>query len=160
ETDRLQVKKLEGLQVIEHQPSNLQTFKPSTESLLDDLPDSLNGLLLSRIDRLDESSRGVLRVASGIGQRIPFGVLQAIQLRDQHTLIRELARLDEQEMTVLERTEPPERVHTFRHALIQEVAYQSMLYARRRELHGRIGDYLERRYGGDLDDYYGLLAQQ
>jgi tetratricopeptide (TPR) repeat protein len=61
-------------------------------------------------------------------------------------------------MTVLERTEPPERVHTFRHALIQEVAYQSMLYARRRELHGRIGDYLERRYAGDLDDYYGLLA--
>ena len=33
-----------------------------------------------------------------------------------------------------------------------------MLYARRRELHGRIGDYLERRYAGDLDDYYGLLA--
>src|SRR4029079_1655727 len=61
-------------------------------------------------------------------------------------------------MTVLERTDPPERVHTFRHALIQEVAYQSMLYARRRELHGRIGDYLERRYAGDLDDYYGLLA--
>src|SRR5262249_17901604 len=41
-------------------------------NILDDLPDSLNGLLLSRIDRLDESSRGVLRVASVIGQRIPF----------------------------------------------------------------------------------------
>jgi predicted ATPase/class 3 adenylate cyclase len=126
--------------------------------ILDDLPDSLNGLLLSRIDRLDEGSRGVLRIASVIGQRIPFGVLQALQPSDRSALLRQLARLDEQEMTVLERTDPPERVHTFRHALIQEVAYQSMLYARRRELHGRIGDYLERRYAGDLDDYYGLLA--
>jgi class 3 adenylate cyclase/tetratricopeptide (TPR) repeat protein len=132
--------------------------QPSIPDVLDDLPDSLNGLLLSRIDRLDEGSRGVLRVASVIGQRIPFGVLQAIQTSDQHALLRQLARLDEQEMTVLERTDPPERVHSFRHALIQEVAYQSMLYARRRELHARIGSYLERRYAGDLDDYYGLLA--
>ncbi|MEP7188062.1 MAG: adenylate/guanylate cyclase domain-containing protein, partial [Roseiflexaceae bacterium] len=138
--------------------SSQSTIYNLQSAILDDLPDSLNGLLLSRIDRLDESSRGVLRIASVIGQRIPFGVLQALQSSDQSALLRQLARLDEQEMTVLERTDPPERVHTFRHALIQEVAYQSMLYSRRRELHGRIGDYLERRYAGDLDDYYGLLA--
>jgi class 3 adenylate cyclase/tetratricopeptide (TPR) repeat protein len=126
-------------------------------TIVDDLPDSLNGLLLSRIDRLDDSSRSILRVASVIGQRIPFGVLQSIQSFDQQALMRELARLDAENMTALERAEP-ERVHSFRHALIQEVAYQSMLYARRRELHGRIGEYLERRYGPDLDDYYGLLA--
>jgi class 3 adenylate cyclase/tetratricopeptide (TPR) repeat protein len=124
---------------------------------IDDLPDSLHGLLLSRIDRLDEISRSILRIASVIGQRIPFGVLQSIQPTDQKSLIRQLARLDSEELTVLERVEP-ERVHTFRHALIQEVAYQSMLYARRRELHGRIGEYLEQRYHDDLDDYYGLLA--
>jgi class 3 adenylate cyclase/tetratricopeptide (TPR) repeat protein len=124
---------------------------------IDELPDSLNGLLLSRIDRLDENSRGVLRIASVIGQRIPFGVLQSIQSADQQALLRQLTKLDAQEMTILERVEP-ERVHSFRHALIQEVAYQSMLYARRRELHGRIGAYLERRYADDLDDYYGLLA--
>ncbi|HEU5099356.1 MAG TPA: adenylate/guanylate cyclase domain-containing protein [Roseiflexaceae bacterium] len=159
--DKLQVERLEGSKLITPQPSNLQTFKASniaSEGLLEDLPDSLSGILLSRIDRLDEGSRGVLRVASVIGQRIPFGVLHAIQASDQQALLRQLARLDEQEMTVLERIDPPERVHTFRHALIQEVAYQSMLYARRRELHGRIGSYLERRYADDLDDYYGLLA--
>jgi len=138
--------------------SGQSTIYNLQSAILDDLPDSLNGLLLSRIDRLDESSRGVLRIASVIGQRIPFGVLHALQPSDQSALLRQLARLDEQEMTVLERIDPPERVHTFRHALIQEVAYQSMLYSRRRELHGRIGDYLERRYAGDLDDYYGLLA--
>jgi class 3 adenylate cyclase/tetratricopeptide (TPR) repeat protein len=127
------------------------------QSAIEDLPESLNGLLLARIDRLDENSRSILRVASVIGQRIPFGVLQSIQSFDQQVLLRELSRLDAENMTALERAEP-ERVHAFRHALIQEVAYQSMLYARRRELHGRIGEYLERRYGDDLDDYYGLLA--
>lgn len=124
---------------------------------VDSLPDSLNGLLLARIDRLDEQARGVLRVASVIGQRIPFGVLHAVQASDRVALLRQLVHLDEEEITLLERTEP-ERVHMFRHALLQEVAYQSMLYARRRELHGRIGEYLEQRYGTDLDDYYGLLA--
>lgn len=124
---------------------------------IDNLPDSLNGLLLARIDRLDEHARNVLRVASVIGQRIPFGVLQAIQSIDRIALLRQLTHLDEQEITMLERLEP-ERVHMFRHALLQEVAYQSMLYARRRELHGRIGEYLEQRYADDLDDYYGLLA--
>lgn len=124
---------------------------------IDNLPDSLNGLLLARIDRLDEHTRNVLRVASVIGQRIPFGVLHAIHHIDRVALLRQLTHLDEQEITMLERLEP-ERVHMFRHALLQEVAYQSMLYARRRELHGRIGEYLEQRYGDDLDDYYGLLA--
>jgi class 3 adenylate cyclase/tetratricopeptide (TPR) repeat protein len=155
--DKLQIADLK-LQIEGPNQSTIYNLQSTIPNILDDLPDSLNGLLLSRIDRLDESSRSVLRVASVIGQRIPFGVLQAIQASDQQALLRQLARLDEEEMTLLERTEPPERVHTFRHALIQEVAYQSMLYARRRELHGRIGDYLERRYAGDLDDYYGLLA--
>ncbi|HEU5086443.1 MAG TPA: AAA family ATPase, partial [Roseiflexaceae bacterium] len=129
----------------------------SVEYLLRDLPDSLNGLLLSRIDRLDEVSRSVLRIASVIGQRIPFGVLHSIQPIDQRALVRQLTRLDTEQLTYLERIEP-ERVHSFRHAMIQEVAYQSMLYARRRELHGRIGDYLERRYGDELEEYCGLLA--
>ncbi|HWQ12233.1 MAG TPA: adenylate/guanylate cyclase domain-containing protein [Roseiflexaceae bacterium] len=145
----------EQLTAREHQGS--VAGRSSFVTSLDNLPDSLNGLLLSRIDRLDETSRGVLRVASVIGQRIPFGVLQSVQSADQRALVRQLTRLDEEALTVLERTEP-ERVHTFRHALVQEVAYQSMLYARRRELHGRIGAYLEQRYANDLDDYVGLLA--
>lgn len=157
EADQLRAKTVEGLQAIEPQPANLQLFKPLAETLLDNLPDSLSGLLLARIDQLDDGTRTVLRLASVIGQRIPFGVLQSIQNFDQQVLLRELARLDAADLTALERSEP-ERVHAFRHALIQEVAYQSMLYARRRELHGRIGEYLERRHSGDLDDYYGLLA--
>ena len=146
-----------ALQRREAETSLAPSSQPPVPSIIADLPDSLSGLLLARIDRLDETSRNVLRIASVIGQRIPFGVLRALQPQEQEALVRQLLRLDEQELTALERIEP-ERVHVFRHALIQEVAYQSMLYARRRDLHGRIGSYLERRYAGDLDDYIGLIA--
>lgn len=122
----------------------------SDKAGIEALPDSLNGLLLARIDRLDERERTLLRVASVIGQRFPVGVLQSIHIDDQQLLIRQLSRLDSQELTSLER-EAPERVHLFRHALMQEVAYQSLLYARRRELHRRIGEHLERRYTAELE---------
>lgn len=124
---------------------------------LEELPDSLHGLLLSRIDRLDEHSRSILRVASVIGQRFPFGVLHSIHPSDQRALLAHLSTLDEAKITLLER-ELPDRVHIFRHALMQEVAYQSLLYARRRELHRRIGEYLERQHAHDMKPFYDLLA--
>ncbi len=109
---------------------------------VDALPDSLSGLLLARIDRLDEHSRALLRVASVVGQRFPVGIVHSIQGADFEALVRRLVQLDHEELTATER-ERPERVHLFRHALLQEVAYQSLLYARRRELHRRIGEHLE-----------------
>ncbi|MEI7769531.1 MAG: adenylate/guanylate cyclase domain-containing protein [Chloroflexales bacterium] len=121
----------------------------SSGSDLDALPDSLSGLLLARIDRLDERSRAILRVASVIGQRFPVGVLQSIHVEDHAVIISQLANLNAQDLTSTER-EIPERVQLFRHGLMQEVVYQSLLYARRRELHRRIGEHLELRYRDDL----------
>lgn len=116
---------------------------------LDTLPDSLSGLLLARIDRLDEKSRSLLRVAAVIGQRFPIAVLRSVHPDDYGSLLGRLAHLDAEDLTSLER-EQPERVHLFRHALTQEVAYQSLLFARRRELHRQVGDYLERRHADVL----------
>ncbi|MBX0326113.1 tetratricopeptide repeat protein [Oscillochloris sp. ZM17-4] len=116
---------------------------------IDALPDSLSGLMLARIDRLDERSRSILRVAAVIGQRFPVGLLQSVHMEDQEALLSQLAHLDAQDLTSMER-EIPEQVHLFRHGLMQEVVYQSLLYARRRELHRRIGEYLEQRYRDDL----------
>ncbi|MFQ3662589.1 MAG: adenylate/guanylate cyclase domain-containing protein [Chloroflexaceae bacterium] len=116
---------------------------------VDTLPDSLSGLLLSRIDRLDELSRAILRVAAVVGQRFPASVVESVHPLDHEVLIRQLVLLDHAEITTTER-EYPERIHLFRHALLHEVAYQSLLYARRRELHRRIGEHLEARYASEL----------
>ncbi len=141
----------ELLRAVEHAPDTI-----------DALPDSLRGLLLARIDRLDEHSRSLLRVASVVGQRFPLGIVQSIQGADFDSLVRRLVLLDDEELTVTER-ERPERIYTFRHSLLQEVAYQSLLYARRRELHRRIGEHLEGLHTDELEQakaqYAGSLAQ-
>ncbi len=137
--------------------SALSSPAPGGHLALDELPDSLHGLLLARIDQLDTRSRSLLLVASVIGQRFPLSILRVIHPDEPQTLLHQLRVLDAQEFTVLER-EFPEQVYLFRHALVQEVAYQSLLYARRRELHRRIGEYLEKRHAADLSSYYGLLA--
>lgn len=129
---------------------------------IDALPDSLSGLLLARIDRLDEHSRALLRVASVVGQRFPVGIVHSIHGADFEALVRRLLQLDHEELTATER-ERPERVHLFRHALLQEVAYQSLLYARRRELHRRIGEHLEAAHADELaraQAQYGGAAVQ
>ncbi|RRR66899.1 MAG: tetratricopeptide repeat protein [Candidatus Viridilinea halotolerans] len=120
---------------------------------LDELPDSLNGLLLARIDRLDEPSRALLRVAAVVGQRFPVSIIHSIHATnyqgDFNVLLRRLLDLDAAELTATER-ERPERIHHFRHALLHEVAYQSLLYARRRELHRRIAEHLETIHAKEL----------
>ncbi|WP_129630624.1 adenylate/guanylate cyclase domain-containing protein [Candidatus Oscillochloris fontis] len=121
----------------------------SSNTALDALPDSLSGLLLARIDRLNERARALLRVAAVIGQRFPISVLRAVYLEEQSVLLNQLANLDAQELTRLER-EFPDHIHLFRHGLMQEVIYQSLLYSRRRELHRRIGEYLEHQYTHEL----------
>ena len=126
----------------------LRTVSEHPESV-DTLPDSLSGLLLARIDRLDEGARALLRVAAVVGQRFPIGLVQSVHPIDEAALIHHLLRLDHAEITSTER-ERPERIHLFRHALLHEVAYQSLLYARRRELHRRIGEHLAERYADTL----------
>ncbi|NTV61989.1 MAG: AAA family ATPase, partial [Oscillochloris sp.] len=121
----------------------------SSDTGFDTLPDSLSGLLLARIDRLDERLRTILRVAAVIGQRFPVGVLKSVYLDEQAALLTQLAKLEAQELTSLER-EIPEQIHLFRHGLMQEVVYQSLLYSRRRELHRRIAEYLENQYRDEL----------
>ena len=124
-----------------------------------DVPDSIQALVMSRIDRLDESSKLTVKVASVIGRAFKYGTLRGIypveiapeKLRDN---LNRLSRLD---LTPLDRP-APEWEYIFKHIITQEVAYESLLFAHRRELHHRVGEYLERTYAERLEEYYELLA--
>jgi predicted ATPase len=124
-----------------------------------EIPDSIQALVMSRIDRLDESSKLTVKVASVIGRTFQYRPLQRIypveitaeRLRDN---LDRLSRLD---LTPLDRP-APEWVYIFKHIITQEVAYESLLYAHRRKLHHRMGEYLERTYADSLEEVYELLA--
>ena len=121
------------------------------------MPDSVNRVIMSRIDRLDESSRNVLRVASVIGKQFELWLLNAIYpYRQVGEELRE--RLDELAQREILEGPHPDLIYLFRHILTREVAYESLLYADRRFLHRRIGECIEVQQAGRLAEYYEVLA--
>lgn len=124
-----------------------------------EIPDSIQALVMSRIDRLDEGSKLTIKVASVIGQIFKFWALRGIYPVEitEERLLEHLERLGALDVLPLDQS-ASELEYIFKHIITQEVAYDSLLFAHRRELHHRVGEYLERTYAGNLEEYYGLLA--
>jgi class 3 adenylate cyclase/tetratricopeptide (TPR) repeat protein len=112
-----------------------------------EVPDTLRGLLLARIDRLPEEARRTLRMASVIGRDVPVRLLESIT-GDPAATARALG-LAEASGLVRFVAVSSESTYRFRHVLIQEAAYDSLLKADRRRLHRRVGEALEAEGGGE-----------
>jgi predicted ATPase/class 3 adenylate cyclase len=123
-----------------------------------DIPDSLQSLLVSRIDRLEEGARQLLQTAAVIGRSFYRRVLEAIVIHSRETeqgTERQLNMLLRLEI-IQEAARLPELEYRFINPLTQEVVYQTILFKRRRELHRRVGQTLE----GLFPDQLGQLAPQ
>jgi tetratricopeptide (TPR) repeat protein len=109
-----------------------------------EIPDRVQGLLMSRIDRLLPDTREVLKAGSVAGRSFDVALLVGIDDELLRDVSIELA-LDEliDSSLVVPGEDGDSRGVSFRHALVQDVAYESMPFARRRDLHGRVGRYLE-----------------
>lgn len=110
------------------------------------LPETVHEIVLARIDALPTRPRHVLQLASVAGLEFSQPMLEAVEPEDG--IDEALSVLQRQDLVVL-RGRDPEATFAFRHPLIHEVAYRSLLVARRREVHRRIADWLERRGGGE-----------
>ncbi|HEY7141072.1 MAG TPA: sigma 54-interacting transcriptional regulator [Methylomirabilota bacterium] len=106
------------------------------------VPDTVEGVLMARIDRLAAEDKRVLQAAAVIGRTLPFLLLQAILEPADETLRERLARLQGAEF-LYETRAASGLEYTFKHALTHEVAYASLLPAQRQALHARIVDVLE-----------------
>ncbi len=120
------------------------------------LPDTLVGVIMARVDRLDEDLKQVLRLASVIGRSFFYRLLAAISEAERE-LDESLAGLQAREL-VLERARDPELEYVFKHALVQEATYESILKQRRRELHSKVARSIELLFADRLEDFSGLLA--
>jgi tetratricopeptide (TPR) repeat protein/class 3 adenylate cyclase len=120
------------------------------------LPHTVQAVIRARLDRLDQDSRDVLRVASVIGREFSRDLLGEV-LGPGTNPTPALERLKSsgliQQTTVL-----PEPAYRFRHVLTQEVAYDSLLERQRRSLHGVVGRTIERRDANPGSDLAPLLA--
>ena len=133
------------------------TYHARTDLEQIEVPDSVNRVIMSRIDRLGESSRNVLRVASVVGQEFEHWLLSAIYpYRRAEGELRE--RLNELSQREILEGPYPDLLYLFRHILTREVAYESLLYADRRQLHRLIGESIETQRAGRLAEYWEVLA--
>jgi tetratricopeptide (TPR) repeat protein len=105
------------------------------------IPATLQDSLMARLDRLD-AAKAVAQYASVIGRQFSYGLLHAVLDLDDATLRRELGRLVEAEL-IYQRGAPPQAVYTFKHALIQDTAYESLLRRTRQGYHRQIVEVLE-----------------
>lgn len=121
---------------------------------------SLHSLLLSSIDRLPAESRRVLKLAAVIGREFSLGVLSRVvqHLDEPLDVSRQLSSLEANGVVTVVSTYP-ELQYSFRHALLQEAAYDSVLKSERKRWHAAIGTALENAYPERTDELAGLLAR-
>ena len=120
------------------------------------VPETVQGVLRARIDRLDDDAAEVLRVAAVIGREFTRGVLEDV-VEAPTNLMRSLERLKSsglvQQIAVV-----PESAFRFKHALTEEVAYDSLLEHQRATLHDAVGRAIEHRYVARIEDHVERLA--
>ena len=120
------------------------------------IPATLQDSLMARLDRL-VTAKAVAQYAAVIGRQFSYALLQAVSQLDEATLQRELGRLVEAEI-VYQRGVPPQATYIFKHALIQDAAYESLLKSTRQHYHQRIAQVLEAQFPETAEAQPELLA--
>jgi TOMM system kinase/cyclase fusion protein len=120
------------------------------------IPTTLHDSLMARLDRL-VAAKGVAQMGATIGRQFAYDLLQVVSQLDASTLQRELRRLVEAEI-VYQRGLPPQSTYVFKHALIQDAAYQSLLKSTRQQYHQRIAQVLETQFPEATEGQPELLA--
>ena len=121
------------------------------------VPASVQGVLTSRIDRLPAEEKELLQTLAVIGREFPAGLVRAVAQRTEAPLDGMLSHLQGAEF-IYEQPAFPDVEYTFKHALTQEVAYNSVLVERRKLLHHRIAQAIESLFAERLDDHVKQLA--
>jgi tetratricopeptide (TPR) repeat protein len=120
------------------------------------LPDTIQGVIVARIDRLEEGVKNVLKLASVIGRSFFLRILQAIA-EASDAVDSVLGQLEHAELIRL-RQQLPELEYIFKHALVQEAAYGSILAERRRALHRSVAEAMEKVFADRMDEFTSVLA--
>jgi class 3 adenylate cyclase/tetratricopeptide (TPR) repeat protein len=120
------------------------------------VPDTLQGVLMARLDSLPVETKWVVQQASVIGRTFLYRVLGDVA-EASGNIDLELSHLEREEL-IREFAREPEIEYIFKHALTQEVAYESLVRPRRRELHRRVGDVMEKLFADRISEFTPIVA--
>ncbi|TES93348.1 MAG: hypothetical protein E3J87_02480 [Candidatus Cloacimonadota bacterium] len=143
--ERTILKKVKGEWIIPEDISGLE------------LPETIQGVIMSRIDRLPPSIKKVLLTASVIGREFDYSTIEGIYLKDKKKLKGYLSSLQYFDLLLYHKTKKEER-YIFKHILTQEVAYDSLSFKRKREIHIMVADFIEKKYRRAIEEVLGFLT--
>ncbi|HSA81866.1 MAG TPA: adenylate/guanylate cyclase domain-containing protein, partial [Geminicoccaceae bacterium] len=120
------------------------------------IPESLHDSLMARLDRLS-GVKDVAHLAATLGRVFSYELLAAVSPLDEAALGQALEQLVDAEL-IYQRGTPPDVIYEFKHALVQDAAYNSLLRSKRQQLHRRIAETLEERFAETVESRPELLA--
>jgi class 3 adenylate cyclase/tetratricopeptide (TPR) repeat protein len=146
-------KTLLDLGILRREEGGLRVVKGLAEA---SVPDTIHDILMARLDRLGDEGKRTVQLAAVIGRRFLVRLLDRVAgMKDRlDGLLAELKALE----IVYEQGLLPEPAYIFKHAVIQDVAYNSLLRERRRELHRRVGEAIEELFADRLAEHCEELA--
>ncbi len=121
------------------------------------VPATVQAVLAARIDRLPPQEKELLQTLGVLGREFPLGLIRHVTLKANDELSRMLSELQLAEF-IYEQPAVGDTEYIFKHALTQEVSYNSLLIERRKQLHERTGVALEALFAGQLEDHLDELA--
>ncbi|MBL4632899.1 MAG: AAA family ATPase [Kofleriaceae bacterium] len=122
-------------------------------------PDSIEGVITGRIDRLQPFDQQVLKTASVVGIDFNITPLHALLPKDEESVLPpSLGRIESRELVFRHTNTENDQTYSFQHALTQEVGYQLLHHAQRRTLHERLAIHYETHYQHSLGPWHGILA--
>ncbi len=121
------------------------------------IPATIQDIITAKIDSLLEAAKSLLQVASVIGREFSHNLIKNVTCSSESDLLFHLSALKDSEL-IYERGIYPQSTYIFKHALTQEVAYESLLLKKREQIHGQIGTALEALHADRLEEHYELLA--
>jgi class 3 adenylate cyclase/tetratricopeptide (TPR) repeat protein len=149
------LKSMKDLKIIEHRDSKYQLAKDVQTVAI---PSTIQDVIMARVDSLPDAAKTLLQTSSLIEREFSYDLIKRVTGLPEQTLLTNLSALKDAEL-LYERGIYPQTSYIFRHALIREVVYDSILTKKRKNLHEEIGKVIEETHENNLDEYYGILAE-
>jgi class 3 adenylate cyclase/tetratricopeptide (TPR) repeat protein len=148
------IKSLKDLKIVEREDNRYRITKDVREVAI---PTTIQDVIMARIDSLLEEIKSLLQTASAVGREFGHYLIKRVTDLAEQELLSHLSALKDSEL-IYERGIYPQSTYIFKHALTQEVAYDSLLLKRRKVIHEQIGTAIEALYPDRLEEHYELLA--
>jgi len=148
------IKSLKDLKIIEREDNRYRITKDIKEVTI---PATVQDVIMARVDSLPDGIKRLLQTASAVGREFSYDLIMRVTGISQEELLSHLSVLKDSEL-LYERGIYPQSTYIFKHALTQEVTYNSLLLRRRKEIHGEIGEAIEALYPDRLEEHCELLA--